>query len=68
MNADLRLILVASIGIAFLAWGVAYYKPIGALGMSGAQDYTTFLRGLEPASLGGSGGTIPTAPPTGYGG
>jgi len=67
MNADIRFLLVAGVGIALLAWGVAYYGPIGHLTQTGVEGYTGLVRGLEPPSMGGAGGTIPTAPPSGYG-
>lgn len=51
MSKDIKLLLLAGVGVAFLAWGVAYYQQFGALVGTTTSGYGNVIRALEPMNM-----------------
>jgi hypothetical protein len=60
MSQDVRLLLVAAVGIGVLAWCVSYSSQIGNLVTTSTTGYGNIVKALEPNS--GGMQTASTAP------
>lgn len=54
MSKDVKLLILAAVGIGFFAWGLAYAPAFGQLVSSSTNGYGNVVRALEPPSMGGS--------------
>lgn len=48
MSKDVKLLLLAGVGIAFFAWGLAYSQQFGNLVTSATSGYGNVVKALEP--------------------
>jgi hypothetical protein len=65
MSKDIKLLLLAGVGIGFFAWALAYSNQFGTLVGSTTQGYGNVVKALEPPS--GAGGFNPSGAITGTG-
>lgn len=71
MSKDIKMLLLAGVGIGFFAWGLMYSQQFGQLVSASTNGYGNVVRALEPPGMGGassfnSGGGISN--PGGYSG
>jgi len=68
MKDDIRMLLVAGVGVAFLAWAVANTGAIGSLVQTSVSGYGGVIHALEPPQgLASSGNITPsTVMPTSF--
>lgn len=48
MSKDVKMLLVAAVGLGFFVWGLAYASQFGQLVSSTTQGYGNVVRALEP--------------------
>lgn len=61
MSSDVRLLIMAAIGLGFFAWALSYSSQFGTLVSSTTGGYSNVVRALEPPSM--SGGPTSTISP-----
>ena len=51
MSKDIKLLLLAAVGLGFFAWGLAYSKQFGNLVGSTTTGYGNVVKALEPPNM-----------------
>lgn len=51
MSKDVKMLILAAVGIGFFAWGLAYSQQFGQLVSSSTQGYGNVVKALEPPSM-----------------
>jgi hypothetical protein len=53
LSKDIKLLLLAGVGIGFFAWALAYSQQFGQLVSSSTEGYGNVVRALEPPNMSG---------------